>query len=364
MARIVYGVSGEGSGHSSRAREVAGHLVAGRHEVKIASYDRGYANLSGDFDVIEIEGLTIGTRDNVVSPLRTVTRNLRRVPGGWRSLRRLRRAMREFEPHVVLTDFEPLSAYLAGGLDLPLVSVDNQHRMRYMVHPVPRRLRRDALVTKAVIRMMVPRPCLSYVTTFWFGEVKNDRTRLFPPILRRAVREARPTRGEHVLVYVTKAFEPMLNALRAHPDTPFRCYGFEREGQEGHLSFRPFSLDGFLADLASSRAVIGTAGFTLITESLHLGKPYLANPMAGQFEQQLNALLLEDIGRGRNLQGPPTPEAVGDFLAAADELARGGTAAAGDPCAILQAMDELVADDAALAHEAHERRRRRRRRSA
>ena len=28
MARIVYGISGEGSGHSSRAREMAGHYAA------------------------------------------------------------------------------------------------------------------------------------------------------------------------------------------------------------------------------------------------------------------------------------------------------------------------------------------------
>ena len=41
MARIVYGVSGEGSGHSSRAREMAGHLVQRGHEVRMASYDRG-----------------------------------------------------------------------------------------------------------------------------------------------------------------------------------------------------------------------------------------------------------------------------------------------------------------------------------
>jgi uncharacterized protein (TIGR00661 family) len=59
--------------------------------------------------------------------------------------------------------------------------------------------------------------------------------------------------------------------------------------------FEPMT-EGFLHDLARCKGVIATAGFTLITESLHLGKPYLALPMRGQFEQELNALLLAELG--------------------------------------------------------------------
>jgi hypothetical protein len=48
------------------------------------------------------------------------------------------------------------------------------------------------------------------------------------------------------------------------------------------------------------RSVLATAGFTLISETLYLGKPYLAMPMHGQFEQQLKALCLGEIGCGLN----------------------------------------------------------------
>ncbi len=50
MAKIVYGVSGEGSGHSSRPREMAKHLVEKGHEVKIVSYDHILVYLSFGFD--------------------------------------------------------------------------------------------------------------------------------------------------------------------------------------------------------------------------------------------------------------------------------------------------------------------------
>ena len=53
MAKIVYGVAGEGSGHSSRAREMITHLAQIGHAVRVVSYDRGYNNLKDDFDVFQ-----------------------------------------------------------------------------------------------------------------------------------------------------------------------------------------------------------------------------------------------------------------------------------------------------------------------
>jgi UDP:flavonoid glycosyltransferase YjiC (YdhE family) len=54
MTRILYGLSGEGSGHSSRSKQMARHLESLGHEVWLASYDRGYRNLKDEFnDVLE-----------------------------------------------------------------------------------------------------------------------------------------------------------------------------------------------------------------------------------------------------------------------------------------------------------------------
>jgi uncharacterized protein (TIGR00661 family) len=335
------------------------HLVAAGHDVRAVSYDRGHANLAGDFDVFEVEGLHISTVDNRVSVTRTFTENLSRLSEGVSRFREMKRAcFDEFEPEVVITDFEPTTAYVAMRRELPLVTLDNQHRMRYMRYPCPEQLKKDALVTEAVIRLIVPRPDLSLVTTFYFGEVTNDRTLLFPPILRREVLALEPSRGEHVLVYFTQDFDRFLPHLRAHPDTPFSVYGYDREEQDGNLAFRRASRDGFLRDLASARAVIATAGFTLMTEALHLKKPYLALPMAGQFEQELNALLLEDMGCGLNGRDGG-PALVGDFLGRLStfDAALAELPPSDDNRALLEELDRLLADGGAAAREAHERRR-------
>ena len=359
MARIVYGVSGEGSGHSSRAREVIGHLRRNGHEVRAVSYGRGYEALKDDFDVFRTEGLHIATEDNRVSPLRTLAHNLRRLPDGIERLRALRHAcFKGFQPDCVFTDFEPMTAYLAQHYDLPLVTLDNQHRMRYMRYPRPAHLANAARVTEAVIRAMVPRPDVSLVTTFWRGEVLNERTFLFPPILRREVRERAPSAGEHVLVYFTHAFDAFLEHLRACPQTSFHVYGAGREGRNGNLTFLPPSRDGFLNDLASCRAVVATAGFTLITEALHLGKPYLALPMHGQFEQELNAILLEESGCGRNGREARVG-LVADFLAGLDahQAALARRPPDDHAAALFEHLDALLADDCREARAFHERRR-------
>jgi uncharacterized protein (TIGR00661 family) len=300
MLRILYGVSGEGSGHSSRAMEIARHLEDCGHVVKIVSYDRGYRNLQATFDCVEIEGLHIVSSNNQVQVLSTIWHNLRRLPTAIHRLSRLRRLLGSFRPDVVVTDFEPTTAWWARLRGVPLISLDNQHRMRYMNYQSPAHLRGSRLLTELVIRVMIPRPDYALATTYFFGETKNDFTFLFPPILRKEVLQCQPSDGSHFLVYVTSEFDGLLTLLRRFPQHQFHVYGSSQTGQAGNLCFRPFSSDGFLQDLSSCRAVIATAGFTLISEALYLGKPYLAMPLAGQFEQQLNAICLEELGCGMN----------------------------------------------------------------
>jgi uncharacterized protein (TIGR00661 family) len=354
MARIVYGVSGEGSGHSSRAREMATHLRETGHEVRLVSYDRGYRNLRDDFDVFETEGLHIASENNRVSIVKTFTDNLKRLPQGQRKLRELNRELfHGFQPACVITDFEPMTAYLASHHDLPLITLDNQHRMRYLDYECPPGLEQDSVLTKTIIRAMVPWPDVSLVTAFCCGPLTNQRTFLFPPILRREVLSCTPSHGEHVLVYATSGFDSLLQVLSQFASERFRVYGYDRSDREGVLQFRPFSKDGFLTDLASAKAVVATAGFTLISEALYLRKPYLALPMQGQFEQQLNGYQLSQLGYGA-CTDTATVAVVTDFLQRLPDYERRlAEYRAGDNSEIKRKLDQLLADDVALARQFH-----------
>lgn len=348
MSKILYGVSGEGSGHSSRASLIATHLQNQGHEVKIASYDRGYRNLKDHFDTVEIAGLTIVSEDNQVSKLKTIGANLAKIPSGTRSLKLLKQTFEQFAPDLVITDFEPSTAYLAGHYDLPLITVDNQHRMRYMQYQMPLSLRQDALITETIIRAMIPTPWVSLITTFHFSPLKNNRSFLFPPILRQSVLDLSTSESDTILVYATSGFDSLLETLRTFTRETFVIYGYDKDEVSGNLHFLPFSKEGFLANLAKCKAVIATAGFTLISEALHLGKPYLALPMQGQFEQHLNAFMLEQHGYGAQCQAPDKKQ-IAAFLyelphhrAALEHYPRAGNTA------ITEKLDELLADNLCL----------------
>src|SRR5690606_25329441 len=123
---------------------------------------------------------------------------------------------------------------------------------------------------------------------------RKPHTRLFPPILRPEILAARPRArtGEHLLVYQSGPNEALQAAL-ARAGIEARIYGMRpgatTEQREGALRFLPFSEEGFITDLATCRGVIAGGGFTLMGEAVYLRKPMLAIPLAGQFEQMLNA---------------------------------------------------------------------------
>jgi uncharacterized protein (TIGR00661 family) len=312
MANILYGVNGEGAGHSTRAREVLAHLVAQGHSVHVASFDRGLRNLSPHFDVTEIYGFRFAYVNNRVRYRRTIAKNLITMPRAARSLSRLKELVEEWKTDLVITDFEPLTCHVGHRKKLHVISIDNQHCLTNAVVSYPTKFRRDAAAAKLVTRLMTPRPDAYLVISFFNAPVKKRNTFLFPPLLRNEILDAVPTQGDHVLVYVTSP-APTLAKLLSSLRCSVIAYGFGREGQEGNVHYKKPSVDGFFADLTSAQSIIANSGFSLVTEALHLGKPYLAVPVSHQFEQIFNAYWLDKTGYGAYWERL-TKECIESFL--------------------------------------------------
>jgi len=228
---------------------------------------------------------------------RTIAKNLITVPQAAKSLKRLNALVDEWKIDLVITDFEPLTCHVGHKKRLPVISIDNQHCLTNAVVSYPKQYRRDAAAAKLVTRLMTPRANAYLVISFFTAPVKKRNTFLFPPLLRQEILSATPTEGDHVLVYVTSpapALAKVLSAVRCN----FVAYGFGREGRDGNIVYKKPSLDGFMADLVSARAIVANSGFSLVTEALHLGKPYLAVPVSHQFEQVFNAYWLEKSDYG------------------------------------------------------------------
>jgi uncharacterized protein (TIGR00661 family) len=299
MAHILYGVAGEGSGHSSRAKLVISHLEKEGHSVTVVTHGRGYRNLSPHFPVHQITGLHFDySEDNTLHYIGTAIKNALKAPELADSVNRVAKLIKAEKPCLVFSDFEPVTSVAANLRGVPIVSIDNQHRLTNTQLDYPSRYLQEAAAAAAVTAMMVQNPVAYLITSFHPAKPTSRKSFVFPPILREEVRGLTPGHSDFVLVYLTSPFKaliPMLRQIRQR----FVVYGYDRTGRLGNLTFKKPSQKGFLRDLAHCQGVLANAGFTLITEALHLGKPYLALPIQGQFEQVLNAVYLEKLGYGK-----------------------------------------------------------------
>ncbi len=304
--KILYGVVGEGMGHAIRSKVVIERLLSWGHEVEIVVSGRAHDYLKTRFEgVHRIWGLTMAMEDNRVSKLSTALEVIKGAATGWpENVRRYFEMTDGFEPDVVISDFETWSALYGHNNRLPVICLDNIQAVRRLKHPpeILRGRKSEWRLTKGIIKAKIPTADHYLIISFFEVPTKRDRTTLVPPILRPEILAAQPGEGDHVLVYQTSESFKELPEVLSQFDVPFRVYGLRRDLQapvvEGNLTFCPFSEAGFIEDLASCRGVIASAGFTLIGEALHLGKPYLATPVRGQFEQIMNARYIEHLGYG------------------------------------------------------------------
>jgi uncharacterized protein (TIGR00661 family) len=135
---------------------------------------------------------------------------------------------------------------------------------------------------------------------FFRAPVKHATAILAPPVIRPQVQQMKSTRQDHLVIYTTDpSWTPnLLATLAGFPQHTFFLYGLNENRRVGNCILKETSTEGFLQDLASSRGVIATAGFSLISECLFLRKKMLLMPVDGQYEQMVNAHYVQKLGLG------------------------------------------------------------------
>ena len=327
--RVLYGVNGEGMGHATRSRVVIDALLA-RHDVRVVASGAAYRYLIECLPrVDEIFGPTFAMEDGQIRRWATVVQNFRNAGRELpETVRDWIARVEEWRPDVVITDFEPLAAVYARSSRTPLVAVDNINILDRCEHDdeIVGAEREDFRLARSVTRNMVYGAVEYVVTTFFRPPIARGRTTLVPPIIRPEIIEAVSERGDHLVVY-SSGEARLLEALKSSR-IPCRVYGMRAgpadDETDGNLTFRPRSNEGFVEDLRTARGVIAGGGFSLLSEAVYLGKPMLATPLRGQFEQLMNARYLEREGYGICADDGAPP--VGLFL---DHLDRFESALAG-----------------------------------
>jgi len=321
MARVLYGVHGSLHGHAMRALALARHFS--EHEFLFVTHGQGAKVLKPEFSVVEIPGPLTVYQNHGVALGPTVVQSLTHLWLRKARLREVFQVVKDFKPDVTLSDYDYLVARASRQAGIPCLSVDHQHVITFCQHHLPWRHRPAYLQLALVIRVLFTQASHYLVISFYRPPLKPGvQARLAPPLLRESVLHRHPRSGDHVLVYQSvPPFPGFFQLLRQIPH-PVMVYGFHQNRREGNLIFKENSEAGFLDDLAACRYVICAGSHTLTSEALYYGKPVLALPFRGAFEQVLNALYLEKLNYGRGLYRlPPPREALAAFEARLPEYA-------------------------------------------
>ena len=334
MAKIFYGVSGEGRGHAARAQTLIGELVDNGHEVTLFASGQGHALLAPQYGA---HGGTTWDPRQVTErsspsgrPVTPGPVTLERIPGlafhysqgqrlaygktGWHALRfmgllpslvdTLVRRIEAEQPDLIITDFEPALPRAARRAGVPFISLDHQHFLvTYDLSSLPWPLRYHAAFMGSFCGAFCRGQEHTVVSSFYFPPLRPRiaeaaQVTQIGVLLRPEIYDARPSEGAHLVAYLRRFSEPHILRRLNECGVEVRIYGLGAQPPSGNLRFMATDLKGFAEDLASCRGLVSTAGNQLVGEALFLGKSVLAMPEPGNREQQINAHFLARSGGG------------------------------------------------------------------
>lgn len=170
--------------------------------------------------------------------------------------------------HLVISDFEPLSAHAAHRWGKPSLTISHQASFDW---PIPRW--GESGFNRQLMRHFAPVRQSLGLHWFHFGQP------LLPPIIDPIV--ALPD-NQQILVYLPfEQTEAIAALLLRFNQQRFVCFHpvIRSASQWRNIRFEPQAREGFKQVLAGCRGVITNGGFELASEALSLGKKLLVKPL-------------------------------------------------------------------------------------
>lgn len=191
---------------------------------------------------------------------------------------------------LVITDFEPVSAWAARWHGVPSIALSHQAAVKDKQSPKPSKL--DPF-GQLIIKTYAP---TNYAFGFHFDTYTPNT---FLPVLRDYVYNAIPTKKSHYVVYLPSySNEAIANILTTFSDVQWRVFSKYSKVKEvsENIEFHPVNGDVFMENLITAEGLICGAGFEAPAEAINLNKKLMVVPMKGQYEQHCNASALEELG--------------------------------------------------------------------
>lgn len=283
--KILYGVQATGNGHITRARALAKHFSAHKIEVDYLFSGRvkkDFFDMEAFGDWRCCRGLSFVHESGKLNIHKTLASN---------SIKELLRDIKSLDLNnydLVLTDFEPITAWAAKKQKKTCIGVGHQYAFNKKVPT-----RGDNFIARSIMRYFAPADIHLGLHWHHFGNT------ILPPIAEVHEHGGAVDQNKIVVYLGFESHDEIVQLLEPFKKYLFVVYGpYANYESFDNIQFKPLSRQGFQNDLATAGGVICNAGFELASEAIQLGKKILVKPLHGQMEQLSNAKALEDLQLG------------------------------------------------------------------
>ena len=281
--KVLYAIQGTGNGHLSRAQEIV--PILNKYVDTTILVSGNQSQIQANFDVnYQKTGLTfLSGKTGKIDLLRTVFKShpidffneMRTFP------------IKQFD--LVITDFEPVSAWSALMHGVPCIEMSHQAAV---IHPNAPKTNAKNRIGEYILNHYCPTKEKIGFHFDCYGE--NIHT----PVIRSSVRTIDAKNLGHYTVYLPAYHdEVLLHFLKQFP-VKWEVFSKFTKAKTTHdnVHFYPIDNEGFTRSFANCEGVLCGAGFELPAEALYLQKKLLVIPMIGQYEQQCNAEAAKNMG--------------------------------------------------------------------
>ncbi len=285
--RVLYAIQATGNGHVSRARDIVPILLDQSIELDLLLSGR-QADMDLPYPIkYRYKGLsfTFGKRGGI--DFFSTFKHF--------SITKLIQEFKDFsvkDYDLIISDFEPISAWKAKWFGVPCVGMSHQSAVLANGVPLPKRSF-SGILGKMILKYYAP-------TDHQYGfHFKKYNKNIFTPVIRKEVRELEPTNKGYYTVYLPAFSDTLLCAVLSHfPKVEWQVFSKHNthEVKTKNIHIQPVNNEAFLNSLTHCKGVLCGAGFETPAEALFLKKKLMVIPMKGQFEQQCNAEVLREMG--------------------------------------------------------------------
>jgi UDP:flavonoid glycosyltransferase YjiC (YdhE family) len=268
--RILYGIQLNGNGHITRSLELINQLKAKGYEVDVIASGGNYSIELPDY-IKKFKGLSMYfNKSGKINKLKTLlSLNI------FKLIKDINYDCSGYD--LVISDFEPISAYSAKKYKVKSIGISNQVSIT-----------KSSFFESLFIKYFAP--CDYYIPL--------DYTNGYQPIISEKFLNGKVSDEDFYLVYLAAySLEHIKNELK-YSDKKFKVYSSDVivDYVYNNIEFKKSNKDSFQSDLLRCSGVITASGFSTTSEALVLGKRLWSIPIKGQFEQIDNAIKLNKLG--------------------------------------------------------------------